>query len=70
MTQVVEDRDQHGQPTGKALLCLVRETKDPPHLTELRPDEARKIRCGEKHFKEALGGGGDYKVVSSIDEIR
>lgn len=65
---VLEDRDEHGAPTGKPLLYLVRETKDPPELDKLRPDEARKIRCGEKHFKDALGV--DYKVVKSVNELR
>lgn len=36
-------------------LYLVRETKSTTELDELRPDERRKIHCGESHFQEALG---------------
>lgn len=64
---VVEPRDAHGEPTGEQMLYLVRETKGTTNLDELRPDEARKIRCGEKHFKDALGV--DYKVVKSAEEL-
>jgi type III restriction enzyme len=64
---VVEDRDAHGEPTGKPLLYLVRETKGPKWQTELRPSERRKIVCGGHHFTETLGV--DYKVVSSANEI-
>lgn len=64
---VLEDRDEHGQPTGKPLLYLVRETKDPPDPEKLRPDEARKIRCGERHFKNALDV--NFKVVSKASDL-
>lgn len=64
---VMEERDEHGQPTGKPLLYLVRETKDTHNLDELRPDERRKIICGERHFKEALDV--NYKVVTSVNEL-
>ncbi len=52
---------------GKPVLYLVRETKDTLNLDELRPDERRKVKCGEKHFREALGV--DYKVVTSAGEL-
>lgn len=65
---VMEDRDEHGEPTGKPMLYLVRETKGTTNLNELRPDERRKILCGKKHFKDALGV--DYKVVKTVAEIR
>jgi type III restriction enzyme len=65
---VMEDRDAHGDPTGKPLLYLVRETKGTSVVGKLRPSESRKALCGEKHFKDALDV--DYKVVSSIDQIR
>ena len=65
---VMEDRDEHGEPTGKPLLYLVRETKGASALGKLRPSEARKTLCGEKHFEEALDI--DYKVVTGINEIR
>ena len=67
---VMEDRDlhyQYGQPTGKPLLYLVRETKSTTNLAELRPDERRKVLCGERHFKDTLGV--DYKVVVSAHEL-
>jgi len=64
---VMEECDEHGQPTGKPLLYLVRETKSTHHLGELRPDERRKIICGEHHFQDALGV--DYKVVVSAREL-
>jgi len=52
---------------GKPLLYLVRETKGTTHLDKLRPDERRKIQCGKRHFKEALGV--DYKVVVSANDL-
>jgi type III restriction enzyme len=64
---VMEERDAHGQPTGKPLLYLIRETKADTWKTELRPNERRKVQCGEKHFKDALGV--DYKIVSNADEL-
>jgi type III restriction enzyme len=64
---VMEERDEHGNPTDKPLLYLVRETKDTHVLDELRPDERRKIICGERHFKDALKV--NYKVVTSVNEL-
>ena len=64
---VMEDRDEHGEPTGKPLLYLVRETKDTANLYELRPDERRKVVCAERHFREL---GVEYKVVTSAHELR
>jgi type III restriction enzyme len=63
----MEPRDEHGQPTGKAKLYLVRETKSSKNMDELRPDERRKISCGKKHFGEALGI--DYRVVTTAKEL-
>jgi type III restriction enzyme len=65
---VLEPRDEFGKPTGEELLYLVRETKDTLNLEELRLDEARKIRCGERHFRDALGV--DYQVVKDARELR
>ncbi|HEY7217579.1 MAG TPA: DEAD/DEAH box helicase [Candidatus Binatia bacterium] len=65
---VMEDRDAHGDATGKPFLFLVRETKGASAVSKLRPSEARKMICGEKHFEQALDV--DYKVVTSIDDIR
>ncbi|NLF39366.1 DEAD/DEAH box helicase family protein [bacterium] len=64
---VMEDRDEHGTPSGKPLLYLVRETKDTAWKASLRPEERRKIHCGERHFKDTLGV--DYAVVSAAAEL-
>lgn len=64
---VMEERDAHGQPTGKPLLYLVRETKSDDWKTSLRPNEQRKIHCGERHFKNALGV--DYRVVTKASDL-
>ena len=64
---VKEDRDAHGEPTGKESLYLVRETKSTTDSGELRLREERKISCGTRHFRDALGV--DYKVVTSAEEI-
>jgi type III restriction enzyme len=64
---VWEDRDEHGRPTSKPLLYLVRETKSTTQKDKLRPDERHKIVCGQKHFEEALGVS--YKVVTSPSEL-
>ena len=31
-------------------------------------DEARKVRCGERHFREALGV--DYRVVTDVRDLK
>lgn len=64
---VMEDRDAHGQSTGKPALYLVRETKGSTSLDDLRPDERRKIQCGERHFRDALGV--DYKIVTKASDL-
>lgn len=64
---VWQERDEHGQPSGKPALCLVRETKGTIDRTQLHIDERRKIECGEKHFQGALGVS--YKVVTSAREL-
>jgi type III restriction enzyme len=64
---VMEDRDEHGQPTGKPLLYLVRETKGTHDRDKWHPDERRKVVCGERHFRDALGV--DYEVVVTTDEL-
>jgi type III restriction enzyme len=52
---------------GDPVLYLVRETKGTLNLDELRPEERRKIVCGRRHFKEALGV--DYCVVTAATEL-
>ncbi len=64
---VIEERDEHGEPTGKPLLYLVRETKGKGWPTNARPDERRKVECGARHFQGALGV--DYKVVTTASEL-
>ena len=64
---VVEPRDEFGQPTGEQMLYLVRETKGSTNLDDLRPAEHRKIECGKRHFREALGV--NYKVVKSAQDL-
>jgi len=64
---VMEDRDEHGEVRSRPLLYLVRETKDTTDRSRLRPDERRKIECGERHFDGALGV--DYKVVTRAGEL-
>lgn len=64
---VMEERDEHGESTGRPLLYLVRETKSGEWRTDLRPDEKRKITCGERHFKDTLGV--DYRVVTNAAEL-
>ena len=63
----MEDRDEHGEPTGKPFLYLVRETKSTHDRDKWHPDERRKVICGERHFQETLGV--DYKVVVSAREL-
>lgn len=64
---VMEERDAHGDPTGRPLLYLVRETKSDNWRTDLRPDELRKIKCGERHFVGSLEV--DYRVVSRASDL-
>ena len=64
---VMEERDAHAERTGGPLLYLVRETKPENWKTSLRPEEQRKIHCGERHFQGALQV--DYKVVTRASEL-
>ncbi len=64
---VMEDRDGHGDTGGRPMLYLIRETKSTTLLHTLRPDERRKLICGEAHFSGALGVS--YKVVTSVNEL-
>jgi type III restriction enzyme len=60
---VMEQRDEHGKPAGADCLYLVRETKATADVTKLRPDEARKIHCGKRHFRDGLGV--DYSIITA-----
>ena len=64
---VWQPHDEHGEPTGEPLLYLVAETKSTKARDQLRPDEARKIECGERHFREALGVR--YEVVIKAGDL-
>lgn len=52
---------------GAPLLYLVRETKSTTVSDELRPNEERKVHCGKRHFREALGV--DFEVATSAAEL-
>lgn len=52
---------------GADHLYLVRETKGTTILADLRPEERRKIICGRRHFRDALGV--DYRVVSDASQL-
>jgi len=58
-----------GDPEGgeETHVYLVRETKSTTNLDDLHPDEARRIRCGRRHFTDALGV--DYRVVAKASEL-
>ena len=60
---VIDDPD-----SGDTKLYLVRETKSSINPNDWRPDEKRKIDCGRRHFKDALGV--DYEVVDSAEDLR
>ena len=62
---VKEEKDAHGRTNET--VYLVRETKDTTDLSKLRPSEAQKISCGNRHFCDALGV--NYSVVRSADEV-
>jgi type III restriction enzyme len=65
---VIEPRDSHGERTGEQYTYLVSETKSTRDLSKLRPDEVRKIKCGEAHFTRALGVV--YKHVVKVQELQ
>ena len=60
---VVDYPDDEGQR-----LYLVRETKGRTNLDDLRSDEKRKIKCGIRHFTDALDV--NYDVVDSAQDLR
>jgi type III restriction enzyme len=62
---VMEEVDQFGERGER--LYLVRETKSTHNLGELRPEETQKLRCGTRHFCDALGV--DYRLVVAADEL-
>lgn len=56
------------EATASRLVYMVRETKGTRDASTLRPNERRKIQCGEAHFAGALGV--DYATVTPIDDAR
>ena len=59
---VMDDPD-----SGDPRLYLVCETKGSTSPNDWRPDEKRKIDCGEQHFREALGV--NYKVAKNAQDL-
>jgi type III restriction enzyme len=59
--------DNPERDDGKPVLYLVRETKATGRLSDLRPQERRKILCGKRHFEGALGVS--YRVVTTASEL-
>jgi type III restriction enzyme len=64
---VMEERNEFGESTGQSLLYLVAETKSVDSLDKLRPEERRKVQCGEKHFEGALGVR--YRRVKTVSQL-
>jgi type III restriction enzyme len=64
---VMEERDEFGAATGDPKLYLVAETKSTDSLDKLRPDERRKVQCGERHFEGTLNV--HYRRVKTVDEL-
>lgn len=62
---VMEETDEFGEKGER--VYLVRETKSTKALSELYRSEVLKLRCGSRHFNDALGV--DYKLVISADEL-
>lgn len=62
-----QERNEHGEPTDKKLI-LVCETKGTNRLSELKPAEQLKIRCGTAHFLGTLKIS-DYKLVKTVKEL-
>ena len=60
---VIDDPEQE-----EPRLYLVRETKSSIDPNDWRPDEKRKIHCGRRHFKDALGV--NYEVVNDVQDLR
>ena len=62
---IVMDNPEDKQ--GEPILYLVRETKAAGRLSDLRPQDRRKILCGKRHFEGALGVS--YRVIASAAEL-
>lgn len=64
---IMLERSADNPDAEKPVLYLVRETKGSESIGTLRPNEARKIRCGEAHFQKALDV--DFAVVTNADSL-
>jgi type III restriction enzyme len=62
---VREEPGDDGDPVER--VYLVAETKGTLEVEKLRPSEQRKIKCGRKHFEDALGV--DFKVLTNAAEL-
>jgi type III restriction enzyme len=65
---VIDDTDEYGITNGESRIYMVSETKGTKLLEHLRPDERRKILCGEQHFEGALTGL-QYKVAVTPSDL-
>lgn len=54
---------------GERKMYFVVETKGTKDVTQLRPSEQAKIKCGKKHF-EALGSDVELEVTNSYEDLK
>lgn len=54
---------------GERKMYFVVETKGTKDITQLRPSEQAKIKCGKKHFK-ALGSDVELEVTNSYEDLK
>ena len=54
---------------GERKMYFVVETKGTKDITQLRPSEQAKIKCGKKHFK-ALGNDVELEVTNSYEDLK
>ena len=54
---------------GECKMYFVVETKCTKDITQLRPSEQAKIKCGKKHF-EALGSDVELEVTNSYEDLK
>jgi type III restriction enzyme len=64
---IVVTRSDKDVGSSSKFVYMVRETKGGSDPGSLRPNEARKIRCGMAHFRDALGI--DYAVATDAEQI-
>lgn len=54
---------------GERKMYFVVETKGTKDITQLRPSEQAKIKCGKKHF-ESLGSNVELEVTNSYEDLK